>query len=277
MFSKYESTSELETTKMKYLITVLSVFLAFNSVAQKNTIYSTYINTFTDYIGQDNCCRLIEVFRLNKDHTFNLFQKNDQGDYKTERFSYGQYKIVGDSVLFIPKYDSRKKINDPKQFFEYSGYKMRILDSCLETLVPIVFIAGGKVEKIKYCKANFNDFDSLKITVDKYDSATWYREYLFVKKDKIVINAFSSFNLKTKKTIGGQREFQLSVKQYNLFIKKLSESPVIELPSKTTRNEYRINLYLKNNNFNNQGDFFSENLYDFLFTTLLKSPALAQE
>lgn len=255
--------------KIKIFLSAFFLYLSQNSIAQNLDISGTYFNIFNDDIGFDNCCRLIEVFRLNDNKTFNYYRKNDQGDYKIENISYGKYQVVGDSVLFISSPDTTKN-NYSNHFFEYSGFKVKIVKHGLQTLKPVNNVAGGKSEKINYHKMNFNNFDSLHIYVNKSDS-TWDTENLIIKKDKTLSFSLSSMNYKTKQTTSEHKNIILTNEKYNLFLRIFSESPLFELTTKINKqNSYVLNLYMNGEKFSNGSDYLSEHLYNFLFKELLE-------
>jgi hypothetical protein len=255
--------------QIKKYITLVLLCLTNLCFGQKQDIVGTYINRFTDDIGFDGCCHLIEVLRLNTDKTFHIYQRNDQGDYEISSVSYGDYKIVGDSILFIPKIDATRKLCSPHDQFSYSGYRMKILKSSLKSLNPIRIVAGGLSEKVRYKKLNFKNFDSLKISFDKSDSSQ-VNESFTIKKDKTLRYDFSSFNRYTRKTTTDIKNIILDNFDYNLFINKLSESPLLELPFNPRSNKnYSLNLCIDGDNFSNYGWFCSESLYNFVIDKLV--------
>lgn len=238
------------------LITALLVLslLMLQSCRKEDPISGTYIAQSVMLPIYNGCCTSTEVLHLNNDHTFNVYNQDDQGDYLVEEFSSGNYTLKENMITFKP--------DSIHQRFDYSKVKYKIKDSN----GPVKVLIKEGPEPQQFYKIDFKKADS--VYIQRYNHHDWDQESITIKKDG-TLHYVRHAQDKNKTPIDISKHQKLTSKQFQQYIDTLSQSNLFQ-PTTTIEKysitftldfkEYNIAIYDQNN--------MDKKLYIFFFETV---------
>ena len=253
---------------MKYVFLICFLSLYLNLLAQDTRVEGLYIGTIKDNVA-NGCCKLTTILQLKSNHTFSIYQNDNQGDYVIESISEGDYKVKRNSISFLPIIDSA-----PNRYsFNWKYNQLSKVDSDLKTFQPVHYIAGSEAEHLIFQKINLKKIDSISFYIMNDMDSTWNHEKIVVIGNKIIRYIYKDYNFRTKLTNQGENKIALSEDKYNEFLKIIVETSLFEKPKNPDdlrQTDFGLNIHFKNRNISIGGHLLSQNVYRFLFSVLTK-------
>lgn len=202
----------------------------------------------------NGCCTSTEILQLNNDHTFNVYNQDDQGDYLVEEFTSGSYDLKQNIISFTP--DSLHKRLD----YSKVKYKLMALDD------QVNFLIKEDQEPKKFYKIDFKKADSLYI--QRYNHDDWDRESITIKKDG-TLHYIRHAQDKNKNPVDISKHQKLTSEQFQQYIDFLSQNRLFQ--PEITSKKYSITLSIAFKEYNmmvHDQDNVDKKLYDFFFETV---------
>ncbi|MDN3692092.1 hypothetical protein QWZ06_07385 [Chryseobacterium tructae] len=238
------------------LITALLILSAIilNSCSKDNRVSGTYIDQSVMLPIYNGCCTSTEILQLNNDHTFNVYNQDDQGDYLVEEFTSGSYDLKQNIISFTP--DSLHKRLD----YSKVKYKLMAPDD------QVNFLIKEDQEPKKFYKIDFKNADSLYI--QRYNHHDWDRESITIKKDG-TLHYIRHAQDKNKNPVDISKHQKLTSEQFQQYIDFLSQNRLFQ--PEITSKKYSITLSIAFKEYNmmvHDQDNVDKKLYDFFFETV---------